>query len=162
MWKRKRRSGVRGALAGIAAGLVASFAMNQFQAGLAKVKNRKEQPAGESPEEPATVKAAESVLRHDLSPGQKKPAGNIVHYVFGAAAGGVYGLVAEKTSVARIGFGTLFGSVLWLLADEIAVPALGLAKGPREYPLSAHGSALASHLVYGAATELVRSGLRAI
>ena len=51
---------------------------------------------------------------------------------------------------------------LWLVADELAVPALGLAKGPRNYPLSAHGSALGSHLVYGAAAELVRSGLRAV
>lgn len=130
--------------------------MNQFQAGLAKVKSRKQEPAQGPPEEPATVKAADLVLRQNLKREQKQPAGNIVHYAFGAAAGGIYGLVAEKTRVARIGFGTLFGSVLWLVADEIAVPALGLAKGPRNYPLSAHGSALASHLVYGAATAAQR------
>ena len=136
--------------------------MNQFQSGLAKVKYRKEQPARKSADEPATVRAAEGLLRHKLRPEQKQPAGNIVHYAFGAAAGAVYGVVAEKTSTARIGFGTLFGSALWLVVDEVAVPALGLAKGPRQYPLSAHGSVLASHLVYGATTELVRAGLRAI
>lgn len=162
MWRRRRQSRMRGLLAGMAGGLAASFAMNQFQAGLAKVKPRTERSAPQPSEEPATVKTAESLLRHNLKPEEKQPAGNLVHYAFGAAVGGVYGLVAEKTSVARFGFGTLFGSVLWLVADEIAVPALGLAKGPRNYPLSAHGSALASHLVYGAATELVRSGLRAI
>ena len=97
-----------------------------------------------------------------LSPDEKEPAGSLVHYLFGAAAGGVYGMLAEKTPAAWIGFGTLFGSVLWFLADEVAVPALHLSKSPREYPLSTHSSALASHLVYGATTELVRAGLRAL
>ena len=55
--------------------------------------------------------------------------------------------------------GIPFGAALWLAADEIGVPAAGLAKGPAEYPVSKHASALAAHLVYGATTELVRRGL---
>jgi uncharacterized membrane protein YagU involved in acid resistance len=166
LWRRQNR--VKGALAGMAGGLAASFVMNQFQAGLAKLKpkqenNAKAQSAGE---EPATVKAAEriskSVLGRTLPEDQKGPSGNLVHYLFGTAAGGVYGALAEKTPAARAGFGIFFGSVLWLLSDEIAVPALGLAKPPQKYPASTHASALASHVVYGAATELVRAGLRAL
>jgi uncharacterized membrane protein YagU involved in acid resistance len=49
---------------------------------------------------------------------------------------------------------------VWLLADEGIVPALGLSKGPKDYPLSTHAYAFASHLVYGIATEVVRSALR--
>lgn len=108
LWRRRRRSRVRGALAGIAGGLAASFTMNLFPAGPAKVKHRTEPQEG-----PATVKGADAVLRHTLKQELKQPAGNIVHYDFGAAAGGVYALVAEKTSLARVGFGTRFGSGWW-------------------------------------------------
>ena len=48
------------------------------------------------------------------------------------------------------------------LADEIAVPALGLSRKPTEYPLSSRSAwiGLASHLVYGVSTEAVRKGIR--
>lgn len=74
----------------------------------------------------------------------------------------MYGILAERTPAARTGFGTLFGSALWLVSDEMAVPALGLSKAPQSYGISTHVSALASHVVYGAATEFVRGGLRAL
>jgi uncharacterized membrane protein YagU involved in acid resistance len=157
----------RGALAGMAGGLIASFAMNQFQAALAKAAPPP-QPAGQqaSSNEPATVKVA-NVVSHklfdrDLSPAEKDVAGEAVHYAFGAAAGAIYGVVAEATKASRLGFGSLFGSVLWFLADEVAVPAFGLSKSASAYPASVHASAWASHLVYGITTDLVRRGLRAI
>jgi putative membrane protein len=55
--------------------------------------------------------------------------------------------------------GIPFGAAVWLVADEVGVPAAGLANGPAEYPLSTHASALAAHVVYGATTELVRRNL---
>jgi uncharacterized membrane protein YagU involved in acid resistance len=54
----------------------------------------------------------------------------------------------------------LFGTGLFVAADEVAVPALGLSKSPREYPLSTHLYGLASHLVYGFTAEYVRRGVR--
>ena len=55
MFRRSRPDYARGALAGIAGGLIASFAMDQFQAVLAKVtphgQNGSPQPSGD----PATV-----------------------------------------------------------------------------------------------------------
>ena len=152
----------KGALAGMAGGLVASFVMNEFQVGLAKLKPRREAPGDAPSDEPATVKAAAKVLGRPLKEEEKGLAGNLVHYLFGTAVGGIYGLLAEENPAARAGYGVAFGSALWLVSDEIAVPALGLAKGPRSYPVSVHASALASHVVYGAATELVRAGLRAM
>jgi len=56
--------------------------------------------------------------------------------------------------------GVPFGAVFWLTADEAAVPLLGLAKAPTEYPVSTHVYALASHLVYGLTAELVRRTVR--
>ena len=68
----------------------------------------------------------------------------------------------QKTPAVQSCFGTLFGSALWLAADEIAVPAFGLAKPPREHPASTHITSWASHLVYGLTAELVRRGLHAL
>jgi uncharacterized membrane protein YagU involved in acid resistance len=163
MWK--RRNPVKGALAGMAGGLIASYVMTEFQVALKKLKNGRETSKPHNPaDEPATIKAAEMVseplLGRDLRPEEKGPSGKIVHYAFGTAVGGVYGLLAEQRPEARLCLGTAFGSVLWFLSDEIAVPALGLSKGPLDDGLSVHASALASHLVYGATTECVRSGLR--
>jgi putative membrane protein len=46
------------------------------------------------------------------------------------------------------------------MGDEIAVPALGLSKSPREYPISTHLQSLAAHFVYGLTTEVVRRTVR--
>jgi uncharacterized membrane protein YagU involved in acid resistance len=62
------------------------------------------------------------------------------------------------TAVAGLPFGTL----VWAAADEGLVPALGLSKSPAEYPLSIHAYALASHLVFGLTTEVVRRGVRGV
>src|SRR5215831_9326800 len=51
-------------------------------------------------------------------------------------------------------------AAVWLIADEIIVPALGLSKPPTKYPLSTHASSIASHLVYGMTTEIVRREIR--
>jgi hypothetical protein len=42
----------------------------------------------------------------------------------------------------------------------VAVPALHLSRPDTEYPIDAHLQALASHLVYGAVTELAFVALR--
>ena len=51
-------------------------------------------------------------------------------------------------------------TVARIVGNEGAVPLLGLAKGPAEYPLSAHVYALASHLVFGVTAEFVRRTVR--
>jgi uncharacterized membrane protein YagU involved in acid resistance len=40
------------------------------------------------------------------------------------------------------------------------VPAAGLSKPPQEIPLTTHIYALASHLVFGWITEMVRAAVR--
>jgi len=44
--------------------------------------------------------------------------------------------------------------------DEAALPVPGLSKPPTEHPLSSHGLALASHVVYGLTTDGVRRLVR--
>jgi putative membrane protein len=149
------------AVAGALGGLTASFVMNQFQAELAKVEsvktdNKQLKPAGDD----ATVKMADAVSRYTLGrrlmPSEKKWAGPAVHYSFGALLGAVYGVLAATVPTARAGTGTAYGSAVWLLADEVFVPGFGLSDSSRNFPLSFHAKALASHLVYGATTDLTR------
>ena len=84
-----------------------------------------------------------------------------MHCSFDTVQGGVYGSVME---VAEEPGGLLpalfFGSTLFVVVDEIAVPALGLSSKTTEAPLSAHLFGLASHLVYAVSTEIVRRGVR--
>ncbi|MCU1299472.1 MAG: hypothetical protein JWO91_3750, partial [Acidobacteriaceae bacterium] len=91
---------------------------------------------------------------------QKKKAGPAVHYLFGAMMGGLYGAGAEHIPSITLGEGVPFGTVVFLGADEIAVPALGLSGPPQDYPLSTHAYAWASHIVYGVSTEVVRKYVR--
>ena len=157
----------KGLVAGLAGGLVASWTMNQFQAAWTRIQEnsaKREQAQDTAEDENATVKAAEAisggVFGHELQQSEKKPAGAAVHYAFGAVSGGVYGALAEVTPQVTTGAGVPFGAAFWLLADEISVPLLGFAKGPTAYPVSTHVYALASHLVYGATTELSRRAIR--
>src|SRR5665213_4406239 len=117
----------KGVLAGIAGGLLASFIMDKFQAFASKAGGPQSSEEGE----PATVKAAsaiaESALNHQLSPDEKKAAGPVMHYLMGGLSGGLYGAVSAIVPTANAGAGTLFGAALWLLADEFAVPALGVS-----------------------------------
>lgn len=171
----------KGLVAGLAGGLVASWTMNQFQAAWTRIQEGTEKPHGAQSMQPsegssgdqsqdagdqddATVKTAKiisrEVLGHELQESEKKSAGAAVHYAFGTVTGGLYGALAEVTPQVTSGAGVPFGAAFWLLADEISVPLLGLSKGPKEYPVSTHAYALASHLVYGATAELSRRAIR--
>jgi putative membrane protein len=58
--------------------------------------------------------------------------------------------------------GTTFGGVLFGAADLVAVPAFRLSPPENNKLTPALVSPFAAHLVYGAATELVRRLVRAI
>ncbi len=159
----------KGALAGMVGGFVASWTMNQFQAALTRATEatNPEMANGASTEpDDATVKVAsalsESLLDRPLTTEEKRPGGSAVHYAFGTLMGGLYGALAEVSPSVTSGRGVPFGTILWLGADEVAVPALGLSSTPNEAKPSMHLAALTAHLVYGVATDLVRRMTRTI
>jgi hypothetical protein len=144
------------AVAGALGGLLGSWTMNQFQAGMVKLQKPQPKPQGE----PATVKVAEGIsqatMGHHLTPREKKQAEPLVHYGVGTLVGAVYGAMAAKVPVTKAGSGTVYGAAVWLVADEIGVPMAGLSKPPQQVPVEKHLEALASHLVYGLTVEGVR------
>jgi uncharacterized protein DUF1440 len=159
---------LRGALAGAVAGLVGAYAMERFQALWAETgaRARPTEIAHAAKDEPTTVRAAERVAEtvlHTELPEEVKPAaGEVVHYGMGMFSGAIYGALAEVLPIVRAGNGLIFGAALWWVADNMAVPAVGLAKKPSAYPPSTHAYALSSHLVYGFVTETVRRILRLV
>jgi len=161
--------------------MAGSWAMNEFQkvysqisqqlgsnssgSGQGQESQRQEsQKKQEQPSEDATMKTAnrisKAVSNKELSRKQKEKLGPVVHYGFGASMGALYGVAAEMRRDVTAGFGTAFSSVVFVGADEIAVPALGLSGSPTKAPLSTHVYAFASHLVYGLTTEGVRRAVR--
>ncbi len=184
-YQSNRTDVIKGTVAGLVGGLVASWTMNQFQAAWTKATEGFQKPHGAQSLQPsdtpdsgrsseqnkenqddATVKAAkaisEGVFGHELKESEKKPAGAAVHYAFGTATGGLYGAAAEIAPQVTTGLGLPFGAAFWMVADEGAVPLLGLSKGPTEYPVSTHVYALTSHLVYGLTAEVTRRAVRNI
>ena len=167
---------IRGAVAGAIGGAAGSYTMELFQTWWNDLEQRaapkrrahaiKDGAADKKEEEPATVKVAERVSKKVLDtelPEELKPAaGEAVHYATGAGIGAVYGFVAEILPPARMFNGLLMGAVVWWVADNMAVPAQKLGKKPEQVPPSKHAYALASHLVYGFTTELVRSVVRLV
>ncbi len=167
--------------AGAVGGAVASFAMNQFQSAASRLfeqprqgeqeKKRARQAQGwkehrergDGEEENATVKAAVAVAEAagtELDEDERRVGGNAMHYAFGVVTGALYGAAVEEWPAVRAGSGTIFGAAVWVAADEVAVPALGLSKRPTEYPPRVHAMALGAHLIYGLVTEFTRRGLR--
>lgn len=169
----------KGMAAGLAAGLVATWAMTKFQNLTAKLGGKSEQDEPRDPqhsahrgteesarqgEDDATVKAAsaisEGLFHHELTQREKEVAGPAMHYGFGVLTGALYGALAELSPAITRGAGLPFGTAVWLGADEVAVPAFKLAGPPWEHPAPVHARALAAHLVYGLTAEMVRRPLR--
>jgi uncharacterized membrane protein YagU involved in acid resistance len=95
-----------------------------------------------------------------LTKDEKKKAGPVVHYAFGALLGAVYGASVEMNPAANALAGVPFGAILFAAANEMALPVLGLSDKPAAYPLSTHLYGLVSHAVYGVTTETIRRMVR--
>ena len=149
---------IRGATAGLIAGMLASFAMDRFQAAVSTVQG------SDSDGEPATAKAANRVKTviggSPVSEPQQALAGQLVHYTLGSVLGVAYGIAAEFRPAITIGYGTAFGLGVAAVLDEATVPALGLGSPPTQTPLSEHLYSGVSHLVFGATAEFTRRTVR--
>jgi hypothetical protein len=176
----------KGLAAGSIGGLAAAWAMNQFQGLLSRLAGEEERSHGaqslqrgtpsrgvgrelqaegkDDAADDAAGRLANAISvrasGRELTPGEKERAGTGFHYAMGATSGALYGALSEVAPQVRVGAGLPFGALVWLTADEGIVPALGLSKSAKEYPLSVHLYAFSSHLVFGLTAELVRRGVR--
>ena len=181
--RRRRPNVLRGLTTGITAGLAATLIMDQFQkisfAGQKAVEKQMRLAKHESEEaierdqhqqgqqaqqqEDSTEIVARKIAEatgKDLTSEEKKKGGQAVHYAFGTLMGAVYGVTSELIPEVTTGGGTAYGTLLFLAAHEVAVPAFQLSPPPTDTPPSDHLQHWASHVVYGGSLELVRSLIR--
>jgi hypothetical protein len=160
-------------MAGIIGGLAGTWAMSEAQRAWTRVvdgdvsesaggkhdaRDWQERSEHQNSNELAAQALASYLVRR-LTRDELRIAAPLIHYLFGAAVGAVYGVYAERRHAQTSGAG--FGTTVWLGADEIAMPLLGLSHSTARRPLEMHLQSLMAHLVFGAATEMTRRSLQA-
>lgn len=144
---------MKGFLAGMVGGLVATAAKSFAE------KLYPPRVHGE-PEPPEVT--AEKIAGHPLDEDTKTAAVEAIHWVFGGAAGGFYGVLAELYPQVTAKNGATFGLTLMSLTHEGALPAFGLSESPEDQSFREHSSEAATHVVYGVVTEKVRGVVRGL
>lgn len=94
--------------------------------------------------------------RGPIAPETKAAAGSAVHYLFGAAWGGLYALCRESFRTSPV----LFGLGVWMASDNLILPAFRVAAWPQHYSLREHHYAVHAHVVYGLGTSAAYALLR--
>jgi uncharacterized membrane protein YagU involved in acid resistance len=160
-------------VAGAVGGFAGTLAMNGTQrlwtlladrnsprsaAGPHDSRDWQERTENQNSNELAAQALARATIGRSLSEGELAIAAAAVHFGFGAAVGAVYGAYLAAFPQPRRS-GMALGSALWLTADEIAMPLLGLSRSTLERPLEMHCQSFVAHLAYGVVAERVRLAL---
>ena len=149
--KKDTSSLVKGLVAGVVGGLLATAAKTFAE------KLYPPRVHGE-PEPPAVT--AEHIAGHPLDEQTKVIAAETIHWVFGAAAGGFYGVLAELYPQVTAKNGATFGLTLMSLTHQGALPVLGLSEPPEQQSFRENTSEATTHIIYGVVTEKVRAFVR--
>src|SRR3954451_7297836 len=163
-------------LAGVAGGLIAGWTMNMFGRAAAAIGGGREAPGaapgpdrfGRGAQPPQALRTADcdasvllgsavyrTVAGRDPDRHVQPWIGSAMHYAFSATVGAAYVLAVRKAPVLRGGRGLLYGALVWSVADETVMPALGVSRGPRSLDPRVHAYALLAHLVYGVTLDAV-------
>jgi putative membrane protein len=145
------RSLPKGLLAGLIGGLVATAAKTLAE------KIYPPRTHGE-PEPPEIL--AERIAGHELAKAEKAAAVETIHWGFGALTGAAYGALVEYYPAANAKDGAGFGMALSSLTHGTVLPAMGLSAESEEQTARERTSEMATHVVYGVVTEMVRRVVR--
>ena len=90
----------------------------------------------------------EGVFRKQVGADQIPLLTTVMHWLYGTAQGGMYGLVQETFRMNPIASGLAFGTGVWTLSYAQLVP-MGIYEPPWRYPAKTLAVDLSYHLVYG-------------
>jgi uncharacterized membrane protein YagU involved in acid resistance len=162
----------RAVLAGILGGLAGTLAMNYAQrlwtlavdghpprsaGGKHDARDWQEREEARNANELAAHAIATMVFQRPLTCEELRVAAPLVHYSFGAALGALYGSFIHNDRRSPFRRGATFGTAVWLLADEVAMPLLRLSRPTTARSLEKHLQSFVTHLVFGTVAELVRA-----
>jgi hypothetical protein len=140
-----------------------SEAMNdrpaESAAGKHDARDWQERSEHENSNELAAQALAQAIIGRRLTQDELAVAAPAVHFTFGALVAGLYGACVRNRR-RSVGAGIAMGVALWIVADEIAMPLLGLSRPTSERPVEQHLQAFGAHVVYGLVTELARDATR--
>ena len=158
-----------GLLAGAVGGLAGTWAMSEAQrlwteavdgaapesaAGKHDARDWQERSEGQNSNEIAAQAVATTVIGRRLEHDELAVGAALMHYTFGTAVGALYGAFAWRYPRYASGLG--LGLAVWLLADEIAMPLLGLSDSTLRRPAEKRMQSIAAHLVFGMTAERTR------
>ena len=152
----------RGVVAGVIGGLVGSLWLKAFIVGGRSLRaGAWVTPLDQGgPAHQVAHLVVKALTGRGLTPAGRVVGGEVVHYAFGAVVGGFYGGLAEYAPWTTAGIGTVFGTGVFLAADETSMPALGLVNKPWEETLAAQTEHYLAHLLFGISAELTRRAVR--
>jgi hypothetical protein len=164
----RTRPGPVGALArGVLAGLAGTALMTAYQEAFARARGGS--AVAEQMKEPRTwaeapapaqlaKKVSEGVLHKRIVKRQAPLVTNVLHWSYGAALGGAYGLAASRLRRHPLAQGLTFGTAVWGFAYASLTP-IGIYEAPWRYPAKTLGVDLSYHLVYGLGVAAVFEAL---
>ncbi len=148
---------VKDVLIGAVGGLIGTVVLErissklyEWEDGQAR-KREDELRKGGEPAMQLAKRVSDDVLRLNLPEEKKEKLAMGIHYGFGAMAGALFGAIAPRAPFLSAGLGTVYGTLFWLLGDEIGMPVMGISKPSQDYPWQTHARAWAAHVGYGAA-----------
>ncbi|MGI4829093.1 MAG: DUF1440 domain-containing protein [Janthinobacterium lividum] len=167
----RKKSILRGFVAGAAGGAMGTVALNFFQKGSIEATRAVEANVGNGETytkqqenlldtfEQAHVRTAETVasaVGTHIPPNSSETTALITEFAFGILCAGVYGALAEYVPAVTAGFGTVYGAALFTGASEAVLPAIKFVPPPTDRTPVQHLGGLAGNVVYGAVTEGIR------
>jgi hypothetical protein len=121
-----------------------------------------EQNSEMGPETIARRVVEKLMVRGPLGKEQKQRLGGLVHFGFGGAWGGLYGLIRETfpnfVTPLRATFG--YGTIIWLTSTTGILPAFKLAGPPHKYPAKSHVYFWGANVIFAAALCAAYEALR--
>ena len=143
---------LKGLFAGLVGGIIATAAKTIWEDNF---------PVRDKETDSPPVKLAEKVMSHELTRQQKQTAEQSIHLTFGIGTGIFYGALAEEVPMATTALGIPFGLAFYAGTHGSIVPALELEPFPHQVKPEQYAiNEFAGHLVYGAALEITRRGVR--
>jgi uncharacterized membrane protein YagU involved in acid resistance len=173
MTSRLAKAALLGAVASIPASKVKAISERQLQRAAEAVWPPSEQekelvgadPTGHLENMPPAVIADRVARRLGYGPldrATKLRIQNAIHYSFGALSGSAYGALAVAFPAATAGTGTAAGAGLYVASHGSTLPLLRIQAPPWRLPRAAFAWEAVSHLLFGAALELSRRGVRRV
>ena len=141
-------------LSGLLAGTIATVPMSAFMLAMHRILPRWQKYAL-PPEEITRDLANRMPIVHNMKKREIQVATVFAHFGYGAAMGGVYGVVDKLFRLAPVLKGSLFGLLVWAGSYLGWLPAMDFSAGADEQPIQRNTLMIGAHIIWGAITGIV-------